>query len=1550
MKKLYAGVILVFFAVFNLLAVDVTISMNSSSPTMTLAPKEGGDPVEVGDPASYVYTFSADPGDYILTGYNGNGVATGTLEISIYEDGEQHDGGAQDGKIFRLTTVTAYASNSGWMIDEDYTMDCQAVGRNGDSRVITTTTGTITAGRKTFLMHVGDSYRLMFTAGEERIKEGYIGSFHHSATVTATVITNAAASIPLARQYSITVPADAELYVGWKWGAVLQSAGGTHYVPFVEVEPLGSSTSGGKTTYNFSLGNGCTYNYRVSQPGKLTNGGKFTMTADIAPMEITSQDQDLVSPKYINHDVTANSNANVADILMNINAEGHLKLKSGDSYQLVNLRIWQLTDNSTNNYFIEPDFYYRVIDLSGEESAAVVEVDENGLLTTKGPGTAIVQVAYDAINLMIYNSSVSETPVPYYYGSLWSAIWPENTGTFVVTVDQPETGIERNMLIQEGRREEEKSSAIDTEHDIFYYMQEEGGYTYTFAPVGVSLVSIANPVIETNISGYTGFQDVPANEDGSYTVFLTFGRNIIKLTDASGASEYQVISAKPVTYEVLNSTNPGEQLQPGDKATIQFSGFFHPASKLSGIYNQSGYIVYNDVPNGSSLILGAGQYTFAGNPEAQQVNIEIPSDWDTSEPFTLEKGALQINGFGSVIGKHRSISLFTGVNPNFTAVVHVDYYGSIPDVTIPVYNIDLYEVNFTGLPQNADLTVYDREMNVMEEAEPRKYNLTYGPYTYMVACPGYRAYRSEFSISSETEKTQEIEINLVAFDDNIAWDGNNVKQPDSVTTQESDTEGSQFQGMEGYYKISSGYELAWLAAEVNNGNNTISAVMTNDIDLADYDWTRIGNNTAAYQYKGIFDGGNYTVSGLYINTSTTYYGLFGYLNTAVIRNLTVEGVINSTANFAGGIIGGSTGATVVENCRNRVIINAAECNYVAGILAYSSAASTITNSYNEADICGKQYVAGIVAYAANGLQLSNCGNSGNITGTSTYIGGICAYTVTGTNTALDRVFNTGTITTSTNYIGGIAGRSDATQISNAFNQGIIAGTGTTSIGGIAGYVTAAGTIINAYNTGSIITNNEGYIANVISGNGLGVITNSYVTESAYDSAGVEVKTEDEFASGEVAWLLGEAFGQEIGTDLYPVTGGQSVYQLSDNLSVDTQYTNASLPDMEKPGYTCTLFELPSGNGFSGDTATSDLYALYVTTGYSQPTGNEIVLNLTRPVNPESFDFTHKGYWKDSYNYEDYLFLEFNDGDASRVIAFTHNIGGYYWDGMFGNNYFDGFTYSINADSTNQTNWVANQWGCMAGGGIKTDADGNVLTGEDGVVLVDKGIPYLMAYGDAMNMDAYYIDELGFGTLQTLFYDEYDAVGVYINNHPWAYYGNIAGNGMSRGLTKEGDYYKLIIHALNADGEKTGKSVEHMLAEYTSGEGLIQSKNWEWVDLSPLGKIGGLYYTLESTDMASGYMNTAAYFCLDKLTVKVADTTTEINASGKDADFSVYPNPFKEYIIVTLPEGRQLSIYNMSGQCVYEQELPAGANKINVAGLSRGIYTVKYGNGSVKVIK
>lgn len=1071
--------------------VKVTVKMNSTSPWMTLVDKATGGSVDVGEAVDKTYTFDTSDGVYVLSALAKDGeTINGTIELNICADSVQQE--------FSILTNTVYATNkhedkTAWEVDKDYTISVEVSSREGE-RMVVGMGNSVTAGRKTFLALSGNSYYVSLVPSEEHQAEGYMTN-DRSGTLTAGVTVSGA--IPMGGDYIVTLPADAEMFIGKKF---------SHFTNFTKVEPSKTEIDGNSKKVYYRLADNQVYNFRTWKVDGLTQGGYFTMDIDGGEnsyLKFSDSSYEAFGPKTIKHDVNWNGGYETGNILVNINERGHMQMNVGETYNALPMRSWQLTDTQTNNYFLEPDFHYTILDLEGNPSTGVIEID-NAHPTTEpwstikavGTGTAIVLVTYDAIALNYYKYNVkadSLTKTAYMGGEYWGAIWPENTAAYVVTVGNHATTMQPNMYINEAYNEGALKTAgkyVDAEHDIFYYLDTEAGATYTFAPIGVDKIEIAYPTIGEQMATYHGFgtEGVTKNEDDSYTLLLKEGRQIVKMTDANGCSIYQVLTAKPCHREITNVSREGSTIfQPGDQVKIQYSGLHHPANKLAGIYNMSAYVTYNNIPNGSSLILGAGQYTFGSAPSAQAVTIDIPADFDvaTSEELVMDQGVIQVNGFGDPIGAHRSINKNLGRSPNFTAIAHKTYFGQLPEVRIPISPIKKFTLNLMANVDDPEYTI-TMDGDTLKPNADGLYTPTYGTYMIKATKPGYRCFRSELIIADDAEDEQTCIIEMVKADES-GWDGVTLAEPTF---------------MDGVYHISSGAELAWFAAQVNGGDYKISAKLINDIDLCSYDWIPIGGSKSSTAYQGTFEGDGHTVRGLYIHNENTYQALFGYIKDSHISGITVTG-----------------------------------------------------------EVSAKQYVAGIVAYMGTKTFVDRCANLAHITGKSTYVGGV-----------------TGSVSQAT------------AQLTNSYNLGNI--TGTASCGGVAGYNHKSAVIENVFSLGEVTGNT---VAACIGGTAAkDKALNVFATKEYDIIEGQTTVTSEQMLSGEVAYLLGEAYGQQIGTDAHPVLGGAHVYKVTytTNLSeeADSLYTNGQLPQLENPGYLTVWKTAPDGKELTEITSDTVLYA------------------------------------------------------------------------------------------------------------------------------------------------------------------------------------------------------------------------------------------------------------------------------------------------------------------------------------------------------------------------
>lgn len=190
---------------------------------------------------------------------------------------------------------------------------------------------------------------------------------------------------------------------------------------------------------------------------------------------------------------------------------------------------------------------------------------------------------------------------------------------------------------------------------------------------------------------------------------------------------------------------------------------------------------------------------------------------------------------------------------------------------------------------------------------------------------------------------------------------------------------------DGVYQIASGADLAEFSRLVNEGNSSIQAVLTSDVDMAGVDFQPIGNS--GVPFKGTFDGSCHYVRNLTISApGESYVGLFGAVaDGAYIKNVVVDAASSiSGEEFCGGIAGGSigSGTVTIENCGNEatVMANGANAAGIIGVSYLGNCNFNITNCYNTGSINGGRESAAISGWVGGSSVITNCYNAGNVVG------------------------------------------------------------------------------------------------------------------------------------------------------------------------------------------------------------------------------------------------------------------------------------------------------------------------------------------------------------------------------------------------------------------------------------------------------------------------------------------------------------------------------------------------------------------------------------------
>ena len=181
----------------------------------------------------------------------------------------------------------------------------------------------------------------------------------------------------------------------------------------------------------------------------------------------------------------------------------------------------------------------------------------------------------------------------------------------------------------------------------------------------------------------------------------------------------------------------------------------------------------------------------------------------------------------------------------------------------------------------------------------------------------------------------------------------------------------------GSYTVTSADGLMNIAELVNGGKSDINITLDTDIDLTGKDWTPIGTDYDN-SYKGTFDGGGHTITGLTFTTNDEYAGLFGWLNRAgTVKNVVMEGVQITSNQIYGGSIGGVVGYSwgTIENCS--VSGSVSGTVYVGGVVGVQIGGS-ITGCSSSATVKGMVDVGGVAGQTNSSATLTACYATGNV--------------------------------------------------------------------------------------------------------------------------------------------------------------------------------------------------------------------------------------------------------------------------------------------------------------------------------------------------------------------------------------------------------------------------------------------------------------------------------------------------------------------------------------------------------------------------------------------
>lgn len=323
-------------------------------------------------------------------------------------------------------------------------------------------------------------------------------------------------------------------------------------------------------------------------------------------------------------------------------------------------------------------------------------------------------------------------------------------------------------------------------------------------------------------------------------------------------------------------------------------------------------------------------------------------------------------------------------------------------------------------PEKAELKVYkgtDETGTLMEPKQNPSFGtyifaLEKGDYYYTAQAHDYSPASGTFTVTTGENKVT-IELTKIP-----GW---TEKASESIAVGDGTAENP--------YQISSPEELACFANKVDDGEAGAYACLTVDIDLQDIPWRPIGRNTVT-PYRGVFDGRNHTVSGLNVaREAVRYFGFFGCLENAAVKNLTISGTIYDAerGDRVGGLTGHTRGDVLLQNCANL-------CNITSG----AGSVGGLVGDYDK----GVEYQTPSVR-----LLLERCYNVGNIVVTGSDSGATVGGLVGSSKNCvqLQDCYNVGTVSADKMQAGGLLGNAGSTtgdyapSITNCYNAGTVTG-------------------------------------------------------------------------------------------------------------------------------------------------------------------------------------------------------------------------------------------------------------------------------------------------------------------------------------------------------------------------------------------------------------------------------------------------------------------------------------------------------------------------------
>ena len=274
-------------------------------------------------------------------------------------------------------------------------------------------------------------------------------------------------------------------------------------------------------------------------------------------------------------------------------------------------------------------------------------------------------------------------------------------------------------------------------------------------------------------------------------------------------------------------------------------------------------------------------------------------------------------------------------------------------------------------------------------------------------------------------------------------------------------------------------------------------------------------------------------------------------------------------------------------------------------------------------------------------------------------------------------------------------------------------------------------------------------------------------------------------------------------------------------------------------------------------------------------------------------------------------------------------GGFVSEGIFFPNDYNpewgawtGWAYSNVSDNTTP-GWL-NQYSAITGTGVDPESSGGTnyaVAFQPQTLKMESEQPYLAK--------GFFITNTTYAGLAMMYGDDFSKK-----------FGGVEGN--------DPDWFRISVWGFT-NGEKTD-SIHYYLSDYRFEDNrknyVIQT--WQWLELSSLGVVDSLGFALSSSDVGDWGMNTPAFFAIDNVHVQPQETT--VREVSLEPVATAFPNPATHGFRIGIPGHQtsvELTLFNSTGQLVYQNPSYIPGEYLNPGSLPGGIYVAQIRSAELK---